>query len=234
MLERAIRLSLLVTSVLCSTVHPPPLSLALELRRAPPADTRRAGLSGSTPACARTSPNVCTLYLVFKEPRPRRLSPSGAPAATASSRLLAPIRGRLPSLCDARPPCQPLFSRSAMDRFRTVRPASGGFQGAYLAARALDRGHRVKRVSPIYEHRTAMSTPPRPEVSRPFAGRTDQYIGNGALLQRAPVNASARAFTPPRFARGVARAGPSATPRACPPACRPSSTCDGRRSPARR
>jgi len=105
------RLSLLVLTVLCSTVQRPVRSRLSPRARPrprrnrgkatlPPADTRRAGLfcltalppGGAKPRRARGTAkrNVCTLYLVFKEPRPRRLSPSGVPGASRACRPRCP------------------------------------------------------------------------------------------------------------------------------------------------
>lgn len=213
MLERAIRPSLLVTSVLWSTVRPPPLLLALELRRAPSADTRRAGLFDSTLACARASSNVCTLYLVFKEPRPRWLSPSGAPAATRFTGRWRPSGADFRAYVTRTHHVNPFFA-FADGPFRTLRPASGGFQGAYLAARALDRGHRVKRVSPIYEHQSAMSTPARENLDP----REESALGRAT-----------ERLTRLRRASSAARAAPSATPPECRQSYPPSSAGDDRR-----
>jgi hypothetical protein len=113
------RLSLLVLTVSCSTVQRPVHSRLAPRARPPPrrshgratlppADTRRAGLSclaalraaGRKPRRARGTAkrNVCTLYLVFKEPRPRRLSPSGHPPRGPVFLAALPLRDRLPNL----------------------------------------------------------------------------------------------------------------------------------------
>jgi hypothetical protein len=223
MLERAIRLSLLVTSVLCSTVHPPPLSLALELRQAPPADTRRAGLSDFTRACARGSSNVCTLYLVFKEPRLPAALTVRRPRCDPTLPATRAHQGQTSELTSRYPLCQPLF-RSPKGRFQDRASSFRGFQGAYLAARALDRGHRVKRVSPIYGHQPPMST------GRSRKSRVTSK-SSATILCDAPA---APPLTLPRSAPGAARVAPSATPPASRPACRPWSSGDDRQSPVRR
>jgi hypothetical protein len=94
-----------IASVLCSTVHTSILACART------SACRRLTLDGLVTRCGLAAvSNVCTLYLVFKEPRPQRLAPSGAPLRHRDLPAAAPIRDRLSSLCRACRSCQPLFS----------------------------------------------------------------------------------------------------------------------------
>jgi hypothetical protein len=146
-----------------------------------------------------------------------------APAARTVRRPLrhrylpaaAPIRDRLSSLCRACRSCQPLFQLRRVGLTGPFRLSSGGFQNAYLAARALDRGHRVKRVSPIYETNVSLSTP-------------------GLKKSHPDAASSVHASLTPRFARGDVRAGPSGRRPAYHQSCRTSPRGDDHRSPAHR
>jgi len=63
-----------IASVLCSTVHTSILACART------SACRRLTLDGLVTRCDLAAvSNVCTLYLVFKEPRSQRLAPSGVP-----------------------------------------------------------------------------------------------------------------------------------------------------------
>ena len=117
------------------------------------ADTRRAGFSpNSILACARTSSDeVCTLYLVFKEPRTLLPFPRGRVIQSLGFSP-GPFWGNLSNLRRLSLPCQsffslhpryfwtPLSSRSApLWSLRTARILPGSRD-------ALDREHRVVRV----------------------------------------------------------------------------------------
>jgi hypothetical protein len=155
MLERAIRPSFCL-SCFClvfdgSHLHP-------RLRAGfgvPPADTRRAGYP-MRPRGRIECVHALSSFQRTKAPAARTVR---RPFRSGYFPAAAPIRDRLSSLCRACLPCQPLFLLSSSGPYRTVPTSSGGFQTAYLAAGALDRGHRVKRVSPIYETDVSLSTP---------------------------------------------------------------------------
>ena len=135
-----------------------------------------------------------------------------------------PIKDRLSNLRCACLPCQPFFrlpfcavsfvavawQRRRMGR---VRPAdapihfsgrcSGGFQAASRAARALDRGHRVKRVSPIYEADVGRVNPAATLFP---TGRADSSRESGATSSVWQRRLAAIRL---RSAPAGARAGPS-------------------------
>ena len=134
--ERAIRLS--TTMPFCLVFDGSPASPGEDSRLrfgslAPPArPARRAGLlhpattpprRPKPPRRRRGKSGVVRVYLVFKEPRPRRLPPSGVPVATTASGRAA-HQGQTFKLTLRLPALSTLFSSTVLRR--VVRPPSHG------------------------------------------------------------------------------------------------------------
>ena len=140
--------------------------------------------------------DVCTLYLVFKEPRPRRLHRPASPLRNRHLPAAAPIQGQTFKLTDALAVrVNPIFDFVEW-LFRTVPTSSGGFPECLPCSTCpRPRTPRQARLTNI-RNRVSLSTPGSTALQRCCAST--------------PTSSVRPAVTRLRCARGAVRAGPSA------------------------